>query len=315
MCIRDRLYIVTYQAQNLSQLKKLQADKIGSIADFQAQIDAVQGELDAIEDEIDRLSGWRKGITGIIGYDLMRANGWVANPIPNSRAASLNIGLSGYLLRDTEKTFWYNTVSVVKAWNDVDISVDEMDDDIGLFDNSILDNLNLSSHAGYKLSDKLAISAQAELNTSIHNFLEPATLDLGLGITWFPIQNLTVLVHPLNYNIAFPPESGDLIGLETSGSVGAKVRADYYNNFKILSKNVNWTSSFTAYFPYTSIDDIIIDGTTFSPEVNYYTWLNSFSFEIWKGVGVGIGWGLREADFESNDFQSYYNLGLSYNIN
>ena len=44
-----------------------------------------------------------------------------------------------------------------------------------------------------------------------------------------------------------------------------------------------------------------------------YTWLNTISFEVWNGIGVGIGAGLRSADFEAIDqTQTYYNLGLSY---
>jgi len=302
------------QAQTLEELKSMQADKLGMMDDLQAQIDAAQGEVDALQKEIDLLSGWRKGVSGIVGFDWNRTSGWVANPNPDTRTGSLGIDLAGYLLNDKEKTFWHNKGNLVKAWNDIDITQEDFDaPDDGLFNNGTIDLLNISSLAGYKFTEKLAASGQAELNTSLGNFLKPGTLDLGLGVTWLPIENMTVMVHPLDYNVAFPVDGSVL---ETSGSIGAKVRVDYFRDFVVSGKNVNWTTTFTTYFPYTSLDPIIDEasGTELNPKVNNYTWLNNLSFEVWRGIGVGVGWGLRKADFESDDLQSYTSLGLSYNI-
>jgi len=302
-------------AQNLTDLKTQQAEKIGYIADLQAQIDAAQGEVDAIQDEINKLSGWRKGISGIVGFDWNRSKGWVANPNPESRATSLNFDLTGYLLNDREKTFWHNKANVVKAWNDVDSPIDD-NDNIGLFDSGTIDLLNVSSLAGYKISEQVAISGQAELITSNGNFIMPGTFDLGVGVTWLPIENLTVMVHPLNMNVAFPSKLREDLGYNTSFTFGAKARVDYFQDFVILGKDVNWNSTLTAYLPYTSLDEVpaTSESVAFTPKVNNYTWLNNFSFEIWRGIGVGLGWGLRKADFESDDLQAYSNVGLSYNI-
>jgi len=164
------------------------------------------------------------------------------------------------------------------------------------------------------LTDKLAVSAQAELNSSISNFLEPGTIDFGLGITWLPIQNMTIMVHPLTYNLAFPAINA-LEGVETAGSIGAKARLDYFIDFVILGSDVNWTTSISTFFPYTKLDEIVTaDGTTFTPKVNSYQWLNNLSFNVWKGIGVGFGWGFRKADFETDAFQYYTNFGVSYSI-
>lgn len=298
-------------AQNLTDLMTQQAEKQGVIADLQAQIDAAQGEVNALQKEIDKLSGWRKGVNGIIGFDWNKSNGWVASPNPEAKSAALNLDITGYLLRDAEKTFWHNKANLVKAWNDVDLAID---DEKGLFENGTTDILNISSLAGYKISDKLAISGQGELNTSLSNFLKPGTFDLGVGVTWLPIENMTVMIHPLNYNIAFPADGLD-DAIKATPSLGAKFRVDYFQDFVILSKDVHWNTSLTGYLPYTSKDPITLaDMSIFEPKVSNFTWLNSFSFEVWKGIGVGLGWGLRKAQFESEDLQYYTNAGLSYKI-
>jgi len=308
---------ITVDAQSQKELMDMKTQKAGLIEDLEAQIKAAQGELDVIQVELDKLAGWRKGVSGIFGLDWNRSSNWISNPEPDSRAVSLGIDITGYLMNDKEKTFWHNKASIVKAWNDVDFSQADIENpDDGLFKNGTVDILNISSLAGYKFTEKLAASGQAELNTSIGNFLKPGTFDIGVGVTWLPIKNLTVLVHPFNYNVAFPADGS---AFSTSGSFGAKVRADYFTDFVVAGKDVSWTTTLTAYLPYTSLDPIIIDGGGTSmeetPSVTSYTWLNNLSFELWRGIGIGIGWGLRKADFESEDLQSYSKLGLSYSIN
>lgn len=44
------------------------------------------------------------------------------------------------------------------------------------------------------------------------------------------------------------------------------------------------------------------------------TWLNTFSFQVWKGIGVGLTFGLRDANFEFEDLQTFYTLGLTYTL-
>ena len=300
-------------AQSLEELLDMKAEKAGLIDDLQAQIDAAKGEVNALQKEIDVLSGWRKGVSGILGFDFNRSNTWIANPNPDTRSSKLGIDLTGYVLNDNEKTFWHNKAHVLLGWNDVDFSQEDFDlPNDGLFNNGTIDLLNISSLAGYKFRENLAASAQLELNTSIGNFLEPGTLDIGIGITWLPFKNLTVTVHPFNYNIAFPANGTPL---STTGTLGAKVRADYFLDFVVLGKDVNWTTSFAAFFPYSSLDPIDLGGGEFfEANVNYYTWLNNLTFEVYKGIGVGFGFGVREADFEADDLQSYFNVGVSYTV-
>ena len=160
----------------------MKAEKMGLIDDLQAQIDAAKGEVSALQKEIDVLSGWRKGVSGILGFDFNRSNTWIANPNPDTRSSKLGIDLTGYVLNDNEKTFWHNKAHILLGWNDVDFSQEDFDlPNDGLFNNGTIDLLNISSLAGYKFRENLAASAQLELNTSIGNFLEPGTLDIGIG--------------------------------------------------------------------------------------------------------------------------------------
>lgn len=323
--------------QTLEELNTLKADRMSSIADLQAQIDAKQAEVDGLQKEIDILSGWRKGYTGIIGLDWNKANGWVATPNPRASSSSLAIGLTGFMNRDVEKIFWHNKGILSLSWQDIDKS--EADSNVandGLFDNRLVDIVNLSSLAGYKITDKFGISGQAELNTSVFNFLSPGTFDIGLGVTWLPMPNLTVTVLPLNYHAAF---SG-ISGLSNASSIGAKLRVDYYNDFNIAGLDMNWTSTLTSFIPYSDKSEVVyfipddLTSESFESGLFEYTWLNTLSFNIWKGIGVGIGFGLRKSDFEGEKLstdelealgcegclisgpklQSYTNIGLSYNF-
>jgi len=288
-------------AQTVDELKEMQSEKKSVIADLQSKIDVEQSEIDDIQKEIDNLSGWKKGITGILGFDLNNSNGWIANPNPDASSSALNIGLSAFANRSGDKYFWNNKAVLTKSWQDVDLT--EADSEVendALFDNGTVDIFNLQSLYGYKLDDKLALSVMADLNTSVENFLSPGVLDLGMGITWIPSSNLTFVVHPFNYHLAF---SG-VEGVDTEGAVGTKLRADFNQEFNLSGKELKWTTTLMSFIPYQSKEPTLFE----------YTWLNTISFDLWKGIGLGIGYGLRKAKFESPDTQSYISFGLSYTI-
>ena len=324
-------------AQSKEELMTLKAEKAGTIADYEAQIVAAKAEMEGLQKEIDKLSGWRKGVSGLLGLNWNNSNGWIANPNPDAKSSSLNIGITGFLLNDKEKTFWHNKAIIQKAWNDVDLSeADNIKRDIngnqifdeegnpvsdGLFKNGTVDILNISSLAGYKLSETFAISALAEMNTSLGNFLAPGTLDFGLGMTWLPMRNMTVAINPLNYHFAWPSKNEKDLGLSSKGAIGAKIRVDYLEEFNIAGKKASWSSTLTSFIPYgdtkENVPALFDDNGQILTESRTaglfeYTWINNFSFEVGKGIGVGFGFGIRKSDFESSSLQSYTSLGLSY---
>lgn len=288
-------------AQTLEELTADKAAKAAMAAEKQAEIDALNAQIADLTTAIHRLSGWRTGLTGIVGFDLSGNDNWIGSPNPDASSSSLAIGITAFANKETQKTFWNNVLTVDKKWADIDLSdADAGVEDDNLFDNAVADILNLSSLAGYKLTDKFALSAQGELNSSVENFLEPGTLDIGIGATWLPIQNMTVVIHPFNYRYAFAAADN----VESTGSVGAKVRVDYFRNFSFAGKDIVWTTYLTGFVPYQEND----------PTLTEYTWNNKFAFNLWNGIGVGIGYVLRNAEFESADTQQQYNLGLTYNF-
>jgi len=301
-------------AQTLDELKAKKAELKASIGEKKGEVSALEGELAGIQKELDILSGWLTGVNGIIGFSFSKSNDWVSNPNPNASATALNFGVTAYANQEGRKHFWRNKAIINKAWQDIDLT--ESDDEDDLFDNGTVDLLNISSLAGYKLNDWLALSALAELNSSLGNFLDPGTFDIGIGATLTPIENLVVVIHPFNYHFAF---SG-IDGLESTGAFGAKVRADYTKGFKINGKDFLWSSTFTSFIPYKDEKTVVVfnegtpEETTFESGLFEYTWLNTLSFQVWKGIGVGISGGLRQADFEFDGTQSFYSVGLTYNF-
>ena len=171
---------------------------------------------------------------------------------------------------------------------------------------------NITSLYGYKLSDKFAASALMEYRTTLlSNFNDPGYLDLGVGATWTPIENLVVVIHPLNYNIVFS-DMDDIF----DSSMGVKIVADYTRQ---LPGGVSFKTNFSTFQSYKTSD------------LSNWTWTNSFGYTLWKVVGVGFEFGLRGnqqetlnyeintlentgATFDNIDnvVQSYWLIGLSY---
>ncbi len=285
-------------AQSMAELKEMKAEKEAMLAEKQAEVDAIAGEVAALSSDIEKMSGWIKGYNGLVGFDFNKSNNWVSNPNPDASSSSLNITLNGFANKITDDYFWRNKGVLSKAWTDIDLSdADNTTEDDGLFDNGTVDILNLSSLYGRSISDQFALSGLGELNSSLGNFLNPGTLDLGVGVTWTPpVNDLVVVIHPLNYHFAF---SG-IDGLESTGALGAKLRADFNRTFG----KVGYTSTLTSFIPYQEKDPTLFE----------YTWINSLAFNVWNGIGVGVSFGLRNAEFEFADTQSFYSVGLSYSL-
>lgn len=309
------------EEMTLEQLKAKQAEVQAKADAAAAEATAAQKEAADLQKKINQLSGWMTGFTGLVGLDFSGSNQWIANPNPTSRSTGLSVGLTAFANREQAKYFWNNKLIVNKAWQKVNLTGN---DTSSLFDNGTVDILNISSLGGYKLSEKFALSALGEFNSSIENFLAPGTLDFGVGATWRPITNLTVVVHPLNYHLAWAAQDD----VSSQGALGAKLRADYQNEFLVGGRKIAWSTTLTSFLPYsnnkTTIDDVdkfgnVLTnpaGETITREAGLfnYTWLNTFSFQVIKGVGVGLNVGLRSSDFEFDGLQTFYGVGLTYTL-
>lgn len=305
----------------IEQMKTKKAEVQAKADAASAEANAAQKEAEDLQKKINALSGWMTGFSGLVGLNISGANQWVGNPNPTSTSTGLTVGLTAFANREQSKYFWNNKLIVNKAWQKVNLTGDN---NSRLFDNGTVDILNISSLAGYKLSEKFALSFLGEFNSSVENFLAPGTLDLGVGATWRPITNLTVVIHPLNYHIAWSAQDD----IASQGALGAKVRADYQNDFLVAGRKIAWSTTLTSFLPYSNNKTVINDvdkfgvvrtnaaGETITREAGLlnWTWLNTFSFQVLKGVGVGVNFGLRDADFEYNGLQSFYGVGLTYTL-
>lgn len=295
------LLSISIQAQTKEELEALKAEKIDSI-------DALKAKADAIQAEIDALPGWRLRATGTIGGSVSGFNNWYAKEKPNSSVGNLGINVNLFADLIEEKYFWKNAANVNIGW----VKFDDKDDDTDSEDFEVAtDVFNLSSLYGRKLSDKFAISGLMEYrSTLVNNFNDPGFLDLGVGGTWTPLDGMTVVIHPANYNFVF--SSGDS---QYDSSFGAKIVADYTKKFGGL----NVKSNLSVFLSYEE------------SEYSNYTWTNSFSYTFWKMLGVGFDFGLRknhqealnyaliddpDATFDSvdNDLQSFWLLGLNITL-
>jgi len=289
-------------AQTLEELKAEQAPKKDSIAALQAKVDAIQGQIDA-------LPGWKKGAFGTIGGSLSGFNNWYSKGAPNSSAGNIGFTVNAFANNLQEKFFWRNSATVNLSW----VKNDNKDDDIDSDFESATDVFSFTSLYGRKLSDKWAVSTLGEYRTTIiDNFNDPGYLDLGVGFTWTPITDMVVVIHPLNYNFVF--SSGDTV---FESSLGAKIVVDYTKQLG----DVNFKTNLSMFQSY--------EGSDFSN----WTWTNSFGYTLWKKIGVGFEFGLRDNKQEAlnnalgfdpiptptptfdnvdNKLQSYWMFGLNY---
>ncbi len=276
----------------------------------QAQADKFQAEANAIKAKIDALPGWRIGAFGTIGGSVSQFNNWYAQGTPNNDAGSIGITFNAFANKIEDDYFWKSALNVNLSW----VQFDDKDDPTDENDfRAATDVFNLSSLYGYRLSETWAISAFTEYRTTlIDNFNDPGYLDVGTGATWTPNSDLTVVIHPLNYNFVF--SSGDNV---FESSLGAKIVGDYTKTFGKLDVKSN-LSLFQSY------ED---------SNLSNWTWTNSLGYTLWKNIGVGLEFALRDnkqeavnfarnnwdetgtqPNFENvdNDLQSFWTFGLSY---
>jgi hypothetical protein len=298
------LLLVTISFGYSQTKEELEAEKTAK----QDSIKTIQNNLKAVQAKIDALPGWKVGAFGTIGGSFSNFSNWYAQGTPNNSSGSIGITFNGYANLIQEKFFWRNAMTTNLNWVKLDNKDDPNDD------NSFrptTDVFNLTSLYGRNITEKLAASALMEYRTTLlNNFNDPGYLDLGIGVTWTPIKDIFVVIHPLDYNFVFSSE--DTI---FESSLGAKIIADYTRQIGA----VNFKSNLSMFQSYESGD------------LSNLTWTNSFGYTLWKMIGVGFDFGLRSnkqealnyaintlgdttASFDNidNKLQTYWTIGLSY---
>ena len=289
--------------QTKEELKAEQAAKKDSIA-------AIQSRIDAIDAQIEAIPGWRLGALGVLGFDVSQFNNWYAQGLPNNETGNIVITFNSYANLKQEKYFWRNNLNMNLKWVKLD-DKDDPADESGFRETT--DVFNLSSLYGRMVNPTLAVSALGEYRTTIlNNYNDPGYLDLGVGGTWTPVTDLVVVIHPANYNFVFADD--DTI---FDSSFGTKIVADYIKSIGAIKFKTN-LSVFASYK---------------SGDLSNWTWINTFTYTVWKGIGLGFDFGLRDnkqealnyeintlgntgATFDTidNDLQTYWTLGLSYSF-
>lgn len=292
------LFLLLVATISFAQTKEeLQAQK----AEKQAEADKFQGEANALQAQIDALPGWRTGAFGTIGGSLSNFNDWYSQAAPNNSTGNIGITFNAFANKIEDKYFWRNSLNTNLAW--VKLDNKDTDEDSDDFEPTS-DVFNISSLYGRKLNEKWAISGLLEYRTTLLNdFNDPGFLDVGVGATWTPLENLIVVIHPLNYNFVFADNDAAF-----ESSAGAKIVADYTRQIGAI----NFKSNFSTFQSYEDSD------------LSNFTWTNSFSYTLWKMIGVGFDFALRSNKQEAanaqlvplkdadNKLQSYYTVGLSY---
>ncbi|MEO9513004.1 MAG: DUF3078 domain-containing protein [Flavobacteriaceae bacterium] len=289
------------KAQTEEELKALMAPKKDSIA-------AIQGRVNTLQAQIDALPGWKLGAFGTIGGSLSNFSNWYAQGVPNNSSGNIGFNFNAFANLKEEKFFWRNALTTNFAWIKLDNKDDPDDDDSFT---ATTDVFNLSSLYGRNICKTWAVSGLMEYRTTVlNNFNDPGYLDVGVGFTWTPVTDLIVVIHPLNYNFVFAND--DTI---YESSTGAKIVADYTKKLGA----VNFKTNLSMFQSYKSGD------------LSNWTWTNSFSYTMWKAIGVGFDFGLRNNKQEAldysintlgndtetfnsldNELQTYWTLGLSY---
>ncbi len=273
-------------------------------------IAAIQERADALQTQIDELPGWKIGAFGTVGFNVSQFSNWYSQETPNVSAGNVGITFNGFANLKREKDFWINSVNVNLTWVKFDDKDDPTDD--SSFQEAT-DVFNISSLYGRKIAKNFAGSALVEYrSTLLNNFNDPGYLDAGFGITWTPIPDLIVVVHPINYNFVFADD--DVI---FNSSLGLKILIDYTKSIGDL----NFKSNLSAFQSYKSNN------------LSNWTWINSLGYTFWKGIGIGFEFGLRGNQQEAlsnafanmidtdptptfnsidTDIQSFWLLGLNY---
>jgi len=290
------------QDMTLDQLKAKKTEKE----------DAAKALLDEAADlqgEIDKLPGWTKSLVGTLGGSFAGFNNWISAGDANSSTNAIVLDVFGTARYNGEKHFLYNDLIVGVGRLSTDANTDDAIDAVS---STAPNKLNLSSLYGYKIIENLALSANITYNTALIGtnaagdkvFNNPGDLDVGVGFTWTPITDFYLMVHPLNYHWKFGNNP------DFASAAGAKIKAGYARE---IFPGVSWISNLEGFYAYGSagINEVTMMDR---PSASWYEWTNTFAFSVWKGIGVGLTYGIRRADSEILQTQTRYNLGLSYTL-
>lgn len=287
----------------LDELRKLQTEK----TEVKKNIDKNLADIDKA---IKEFPGWTTGLAGLVGLDFAGANNWFANDVETNSGRGFGVSVNAFANGNMEKYFVRN--NIIANINTSKATIDDIKDDGTIKSEEIsakASYFEISNLSGFYVAKNLAVSAKASYITTIFEFNDPGQLSFSAGLTWTPTKEFAAYIHPLGYQWTFP--SGDF-----ASATGAEIGASYTGT---LLPGIDWTSNFNAFLAYSGGD---IDGVERSAgDLSNWTWMNTFSVaDIFKGIGLGVGLGLRnnkqlgfnKGQTDGGGLQTLYNIGLSY---
>ena len=289
-------FTISLSAQNsLQDLQKELADVDLELTELEKK----QIELKKRIEDFD-VMGWKFGGAGGANFNLAGSNSWL-NAGPSQ--ATLGGVISIYANNNQEKTFWNNWGNLKLGYVNTNlnplkvVSIDPTSGVENLVDvdaadwSKNIDELYLASLFGYKFSPVLAGSVMADARTTFGDFFDNAIISVGVGVTYKPNADLTVVFHPLTFRgiaaktnavknaFEFKDVTNNNDGkLEMTGDFGAKVVIDYKRE---LLRNVMWTTNLTAFTPYGDFDKLEA------------TWLNGFGYKFNDWLNVSLNYDFR----------------------
>jgi hypothetical protein len=281
------------QSQTLEELEARKVEIEQSISSMNKELSQVVGSIKVLKPD----PKWSKGFSGTAGFTFNQLNNWVINPNPDSRTSNIQFSVASFANLTKEKYFWRSSGMLNLGWQKLQLDSHEQD---GSNYQQNIDILQLTSLFGYNLNKTIAASALTEFRSSvIQNAFNPAYLDLGIGATWKPDNYFVAVVHPINYNFIFANDTSDYVS-----SLGCKIVADYNRE---VYKGLRIRSNVTSFLSYKDLN-----------EFSNVTWTSGISFNVFKGIGIGLEYALRlnrqETQNSEKDLQSYFILGLSYTL-
>lgn len=333
-----------------AQVTNLTPDQIKTEKDGKVEeIKKLQGEIDKLDATLANMdyTGWKFGGAGGAIFNANGSSNWASlGSVVNTLTGDTVSGVSGittainvdlFANYKQSKYFWFNGLNLQQTFN-VNLPSGILDGDLGLGDilNRTSDKLYFQSLGGYRINSELAASANLDLNSSLSNFLNPATLSVGVGVTWTPTEfmdgkliPLKVVFHPLTWRatIMNVTDTADVkynfdqrigFGLQGDETIvsdfGLKFIADYSRNIKILGNSIAWTTRLKGFAPYTSFNPLelvggeLVEGEAIGPME--FDWENAFSVLLFKNINLTANWNLRNSKAEYDGWQHLWNAGF-----
>ncbi len=271
---------------------------LASMNQHQAVVDSLKEQIASIRKAKVSLPYWDAGGQALCGFHYAGFSNWAnRGKDVNSSSANMSIGLSGFAKTVGESYFWRNQGKMNVGWQRYSSKEKEKSSFV-----NTTDVVKLETHYGQNIQKDLSISVMGEWDSNVlGNALSPSYLDLSMGITWSPEENLVTVVHPVNY---------EMILVDTDGyksSSGAKLAMDYKEE---LHSDVHMSIDLNGFISYRDIAYLSNLTTTLG-----------FNMKIFDSIGLGLEYAMRISEQESLQLsdgekvmQSYMVMGISYEL-